>query len=92
MPVEDTKGTLQGMVTSQIILKSMADKKGRAKNRTVADVMIEKYKTVAPNTSVKEAMDIMLKHKLGCLPVVQENELIGIITERQFLNITNRII
>lgn len=91
MPVEDTKGTLHGMVTSQIILKSIAENK-RKKNLTVADVMIEKYQTVGPDTPVKDAMDIMLKNNIGCLPVVLNDELIGVITERKFLNITNRII
>jgi len=91
MPVEDSKGNLEGMITSQMVLKSMSDNKKR-KNITAGDIMISGLKTVSPNTSVKEAMQILIKSPIACLSVVSGNELIGILTERQFLSITNRVI
>jgi len=91
MPVEDAKGNLEGMITSQIVLKSMSENKKR-KTITAGDIMISGLKTVSPSTSVKEAMRILIKSPVACLPVVSGNELIGILTERQFLSITNRVI
>jgi CBS domain-containing protein len=38
-----------------------------------------------------EAMALMRDHKIGCLPVVQEKELVGIFTEMDFLGISSRL-
>jgi CBS domain-containing protein len=39
-----------------------------------------------------EAMHTMRQNKIGCLPVTQNGELIGIITEMDFLRISGRLI
>ena len=36
--------------------------------------------TVSPSATVEEAAQILLKHQIGGLPVVEENRLVGIIT------------
>jgi CBS domain-containing protein len=41
--------------------------------------------TVAPGASVMEAAGIMADEKIGCLPVVEEEELIGLVTETDLL-------
>jgi CBS domain-containing protein len=40
--------------------------------------------TVSPQTTVGEAARLMLEHKIGGLPVLNGEELIGIITETDF--------
>ncbi|MDX9754924.1 MAG: CBS domain-containing protein [bacterium] len=37
---------------------------------------------VLPDTPIKTAMELMIKHKIGAVLVVDENQLIGIFTER----------
>jgi CBS domain-containing protein len=37
-------------------------------------------------------MELMKKHKIGCLPVVNGDELVGLISETEFLRITARLI
>ena len=59
---------------------------------TVKDIMIEKPITVTPDTLILIAMEKMRDHKIGCLPVVQGKELVGIITEMDFLRITARLL
>ena len=59
---------------------------------TVNDLMIEKPVTVTPETSILEAMNKMREHRIGCLPVVKSKELVGIITEMDFLRITSRLL
>jgi CBS domain-containing protein len=54
--------------------------------------MIEKPVTVAPETSILDAMNKMREHRIGCLPVVKNKELVGIITEMDFLRITSRLL
>jgi CBS domain-containing protein len=39
--------------------------------------------TAVAKTSIDEAMDLLIKHKIGCLPVVDDNlKLIGIISDK----------
>lgn len=93
MPVEDSKGELVGLVSSRLLLRHFAriNKLNEAKLTTVKDIMIEKPLTVNPDTALLDAMRKMQDHKIGCLPVVKGKELVGIITEMDFLRITSRL-
>ena len=53
--------------------------------------MIRKPVTATPSTTIMEAMSLMRSHKIGCLPVVQDHELVGIFTEMDFLGISARL-
>ncbi len=88
-PVEDQKGRLVGLVTSRLLLQYFTDKKKVPK--TVKDIMIRKPVTATPSTTIMEAMSLMRSHKIGCLPVVQDHELVGIFTEMDFLGISARL-
>jgi CBS domain-containing protein len=59
---------------------------------TVKEIMIQNPLCIGPNSTLVEAMSIMRKSKIGCLPVTQNGELIGIITEMDFLRISGRLI
>lgn len=51
----------------------------------VKDVMQSTVETVHPSAPLPEAARIMMERKLGCLPVVDGEELVGILTEGDFL-------
>ena len=91
-PVEDTKGRLIGLVTGrQMIRYLMRSSKLNGRARVVADIMVTDPLTVAPHTTIMEAMKIMREHSIGCLPVVKDDELVGIITEMDYLRISGRL-
>src|SRR3972149_5978206 len=48
-------------------------------------IMTKKVITVAPESSLRDAAKILFAHKIGCLPVVEKEELVGIITEGDIL-------
>lgn len=48
---------------------------------TLGQIMKHPVYTVGPDCPVEDAARIMITHKIGCLPVVRLNQLIGIITE-----------
>jgi len=52
-------------------------------NLTVADVMVkqEEVITIEPNATLEEAAQTMIENKVGCLPVLKEGIVVGIITE-----------
>lgn len=94
LPVENTKGKLVGLITSRMLLKEFA-KKQKSKDGTsvtVEEVMVHDPIIINHDANIIEAMNLMKKHQIGCLPVVHDDELVGIITEKDFLGIAGRLI
>ena len=54
---------------------------------TVKDVMTKKVMTVAEDTPIEEAARIMADNKIGGLPVLREEQLVGIITETDLFKV-----
>lgn len=48
--------------------------------------------TISPKATILEALRLMRNNQIGCLLVVQNEELVGIITEMDFLRISARLI
>jgi CBS domain-containing protein/gamma-glutamylcysteine synthetase len=94
MPVEDKSGKLIGLVTSRILLRYFSQKENPMQKElhTVEDVMIKDPITISAEATIMEALDKLRLNKIGCLPVVKGNELIGVITEMDFLRITGRLL
>jgi CBS domain-containing protein/gamma-glutamylcysteine synthetase len=94
MPVEDSKGNLVGLMTSRLILRHFTRNNAleESPSQYVKDIMVVKPITITPDTPIIEALDKMRKNKIGCLPVVKKKELVGIITEMDFLRITGRLL
>jgi CBS domain-containing protein len=96
LPVENDKGHLVGLITTRKLLRYYI-RRDRAnspesKYVSVKDLMIKDPKTITPSTTIKEAMHTMRSNKIGCLPVVKNDELVGIITEMDFLRVSGRLI
>jgi CBS domain-containing membrane protein len=51
----------------------------------VKDAMSADPITTTPTTRLADAAAIMLKNKIGCLPVLEHGKLIGIVTESDFV-------
>jgi acetoin utilization protein AcuB len=54
---------------------------------TVKDLMVKgnDLNTIGPDATIEDAAKIMAEKKIGCLPVVEENVVVGIITETDML-------
>lgn len=94
MPVEDKKGNIVGLVTSRLLLRHFSNRKITNNNDivTVGDVMITEPEVISPDATIAEALELMRTKKIGCLPVVYKHELVGVITEMDFLRISSRLI
>jgi CBS domain-containing membrane protein len=57
----------------------------------VLEVMRHDVTVVPPWMKLRDAANILLNHKYGCLPVVDDGVLRGIITEADFLKLTIRL-
>ena len=54
--------------------------------------MHEKLRKVGPDTPTLEAIAIMREEGIGCLPVVHDDRLIGVVTERTFLHLSRQLL
>lgn len=94
VPVEDDANRLVGLVSYRHLLRILA--KGMAEGRTapmaVRDVMKEGVLTVAPETPTLDAIRLMREHRIGCLPVVKEGRLVGVLMERDFMDIAAELL
>ncbi len=91
-PVEDKNGALVGLVTSRNLLHHLIRSPKLKKDEVlVKDIMIQSPVTIGPHESVLKARDMMRDHEIGCLPVVKDNELVGLVTAMDFLKISQRL-
>lgn len=68
-----------GMVTDRdIVVRAVAE--GGQLNRTVRDVVTTNLVTVTPDTSTREASELMSEHQVRRLPVVENGRLVGIVS------------
>jgi CBS domain-containing membrane protein len=54
----------------------------------IMNIMKTDVLTVNPELDLCQAITLLLEHKYGCLPVVSDGKLVGIVTEADFLNLT----
>ena len=71
-PIVDKNKKLVGILTSKDIRFSPS------KTALVSEIMTKKVITASPNTNLKQAYDIMLKQKIGKLPLVKNGKLVGL--------------
>jgi acetoin utilization protein AcuB len=80
LPVAD-KGKLVGMLSDHDVRPHQGD----LKDTRVTGAMTDDPITVTPETTMEEAAEIMLERKIGGLPVVDKEQLVGIITTTDLL-------
>ena len=87
VPVEDERGKLVGLVTHRALLRLLSRKRSGASESTllVRDIMKHDPLTVESTTPTLVAVELMRKEKVGCIPVVDDDQLVGIITSYDFL-------
>jgi CBS domain-containing protein len=58
----------------------------------VAEIMRKDLITVEPDTPTLDAIVLMRTRGIGCLPVVHEGRLVGIVTESDFMGIAGELL
>jgi CBS domain-containing membrane protein len=96
LPVlDDDTGEVIGIVTDRDLFRGALLKAlgyGRRARRKLADTLLVKEVmttdviTTTPDTPIAEAAHVLRHHKIGCLPVVDNGRLIGILTEGDFVS------
>lgn len=90
IPVEDDKGNLKGLITRKNVEKYLTEMKGDTLI-TAKEIMQKDLITIGPTVDAKYAMLLMIDKKISCLPVVEGNHLIGLITNKDTQEIWKKL-
>ena len=59
------------------------------KQVAVKEAMSSEIQTTAPDTPLADAARLMIERKIGCLPVIENGKLVGIVTETDFVRLVS---
>ena len=91
LPVVNEHNDLVGLLTLTDVLAATdsrlrdEDSRIHARDIHVHDVMVNDVITADARASLRQAALFIEKHKIGCLPVVRDRKLMGIITDTDFV-------
>jgi acetoin utilization protein AcuB len=91
IPVVDETNKLLGIASERDILRWLAESehpKEHSMQIPIQEVMHKKVLTIRPEAKVPEIARVMVEEKIGCMPVLnEENKLIGLVTRGDVLNL-----
>ena len=88
------QGEVVGMVTQRDLFKAAMSsamgygekaQKAYPQSVCVKEIMVYPVVTVSPDTSVAAAADMIINKGIGCLPVVDGTQLVGMVTKTDLL-------
>ena len=94
--VVDKQGSLVGILTDRDIKQAWASPATTLsiyeltyvlQKLTVESVMVKKLITITPDATIERAASILHDHKIGSLPVVEDDTLVGIITSTDLMEV-----
>jgi len=93
LPVINENANLVGLVTLSNVLAATdsvlrdPDNRIRAAEILVGDIMVTDLATIDEHASLRQAALFIEKHQIGCLPIVTDGKLRGIITDTDFVGV-----
>jgi len=94
MPVVDESGQVCGILSQRDLFRGALLRnlgygefleKKMLDNMVVKEAMVSPVMTTTPTTPIQQAACTMIEQKIGCLPVIDNGELQGILTEEDFV-------
>ena len=84
--VTSVNNDVVGIITDGDVRRAI-DKSNYFFDMTAQDFMCENFISVNPNDLASECLNIMSKKKIGCLAVMQDNELVGVINQKDLVKL-----
>lgn len=101
LPVVDRANRVVGIVSQRDLLHAsislVASRLAKLEQQQhlweipIEPIMHTPVRTIRPDATVQEAARRMRTHQIGCLPVVEDSELIGIITESDLMHFVEHL-
>jgi CBS domain-containing protein len=95
IPVEDDHGQLVGVVSYRGLVKLVA--RGAMHGQSTETVAVHTIMkrdplTVTSHTSTLDAIRLMRQARVGCLPVVDDGRLVGLVTEAELIHVASHLL
>ena len=84
------RGNLCGILTEKDIIRAIHD--NISLDSPISKVMTKNVITISPDASLEDAAEIMVSNKIKKLPVVEENNIIGIVTATNLISYEEKLI
>lgn len=80
-----TSGDLREISPSPVSSLSFFERREALDEIPIEEIMHQDPITVPPDATIQEAADLMFQHKIGGLPVLEGDKLVGVITQSDLL-------
>jgi CBS domain-containing protein len=90
--VVEGSGEVVGIATERDIIEDIILLGKSPEEVKVRDVMTKDIITVNPDSSLEEAAEVMVNHKIKKLPVIDKGRLVGIVTATDLIAYENRLV
>lgn len=96
LPIVDEEEKLVGLITQRSLLRALPSDVSNFSRFEISyvlakikarDVMVKDVLTIDEDTAIEEAARVMADERIGCLPVMRDGELAGIITDNDLFTI-----
>jgi CBS domain-containing protein/gamma-glutamylcysteine synthetase len=91
VPIEDKDHRLVGLVTYRAVMRFLT-RGGSTKDTAVSKIMRTEVTTVNTDTPTLDAIALLQRYRVGCLPVLHDGRLVGIVTEQDFMGIASKLL
>jgi CBS domain-containing membrane protein len=97
LPIVDANGAFVGLLTHRDMLAASVSRLAEIDNDTqeeiysgipIKEVMRADVALASPELPLRQAAEVLLTQKYGCLPVVAGGKLVGILTSSDFLRLS----
>ena len=90
--VEDKENRLIGIISHRTILRLVSSDYKDKMDIAVKSIMHRDPVTATPETTTLEAIKIMHEEGISCLPIVEDDKLVGVVNENHFMSIARDFI
>jgi CBS domain-containing protein len=94
IPVEDTDHRLKGLVSYRAVLRLLKESPPGfdASMVPVGNIMKRDPVSIGPTMHTLKAIGVMRRYRVGCLPVVHQDRLVGLVTVDEFVDIAGELL
>jgi len=101
VPITTANNVFRGLITNRDVLANTISHLANIDPATqdeidagipLQEIMRTDVHTLTQDQTVREAAHILYNHKYGCLPVLDDGKLVGIVTEADFLRLTIQLL
>ena len=93
IPVEGDDGELVGLLSHRALLRLVATGRvGGDHKVTVREIMTRRPVTVNSDATTVDAIRLMRKAQVACLPVVDDGKLLGLVTEHDLIVVSSHLL